>query len=178
MLRVAERRIARQHLRSQRPQPVNDRSRLVEPSHMSVARSEPAVGPWPDRGLLRCHEQLCRRLIEAAKEEVCDAEHPEVVADTGAWAEAERLLHLLDGKAGLARPDTEGTPQIPRPRKARIERKSTIDQRYLGTDIFAEKGERKRGVREDARVVASGFHCLPSAAGLLQSRFCKEIVDK
>jgi hypothetical protein len=112
---------------------------------------------------LHRYEQLGCRLVEAAEEEVRDAKHPEVVAPAVAWAEAERCLNLLDPPIGVSRPDTENAPQMPRPREARIERERAIDQCYLGSDILAEKGERKRGVREDARVVACGFHGLPRA---------------
>src|SRR4029453_7060675 len=96
-------------------------------------------------------------------EEVRDAHHPEVVADAVTWVEAERYLNLLNPAIGLSRPDTENAPQHPRPREARIERERALDQCDLGPDILAEKGERKRGEREDTRVVAGGFHGLPRA---------------
>ena len=155
--------MAWQHFGSQHAQPVDHLTRCVESSHMSIAGGKTTVGPGPRRRFLHRHEQLCCRLGEVAEEEVRDAKHPEVVAPTVARAEAERCLNLLDPKIGLSRPDTENAPQMPRPREARIERERAIDQCYLGSDILAEKGERKRGMREDARVVACGFHGLPRA---------------
>ena len=107
-----------QHLGSQHAQPVDHLARFVEPSHMGITSSKTPVGPWPGWGLLHRYKQLGCRLVEAMEEEVRDAHHPEVITDAVAWVEAERSLHLLDREIRLACPNTEGTPQHPRPREA------------------------------------------------------------
>ena len=55
------------------------------------------------------------------------------------------------------------------PRKIRVEREGAVDQRHHRADIFAEIGQRLCGIRQDARIVAGHFQCLPCELGPLQA---------
>jgi len=120
VLRVPKRRDLRNDDGTDRAQLANDFSRVCEPSYMGVAGREPAVRPWPSRGLLYRKEHLYRRLVEAAEKEIRDADHSEVRAPTVARAEAERSFDMLDCEFGLSRPDPQRPAQIPPASEARI----------------------------------------------------------
>src|SRR5215472_2870012 len=78
-------------------------------------------------------------------------------ADAGVGTEAQRGFDMLDRNVGLTRPIPECVTEIPASRVVRVERQGTVDQRYHGTDILAEIGQRVGGIRQDAWIV-TGHH--------------------
>src|SRR5215471_10798250 len=69
---------------------------------------------------------------------------------------------MLDCDIGLAGPKPHDAAVEPAAREARIEQQRSVDQRYHGTDILTESGERDRGSRQDSGIVASHFERSPS----------------
>ena len=88
-------------------------------------------------------------------------------ADAGAGTEAQRGIEMLDRDVGLARPNPEHAADVPAARKIRVEHERAVHQRYHGADIFAEIGQRLRGIRQDARIVAGHFQRAPCEIGAL-----------
>jgi hypothetical protein len=87
--------------------------------------------------------------------------------------ETQRCFEVLDRHIGLARPQPEDTADVPSTREARIERQRTVDQRYHGIDVLAEKRKRLSGIREDAGVVFSHFECTLGEIGALPNIRCQ-----
>src|SRR5947209_3972935 len=75
-------------------------------------------------------------------------------ADSGAWAETQRDLGMLDRDVGLARPQPDDAAEEPAACETRVQLQGPIDQRRRGADVLAEIGEHMGGIREDARIVA------------------------
>src|SRR5215471_13766941 len=90
-------------------------------------------------------------------------------ADAVAGTEAQRGFDVLDRDVGVARPYPELTADEPAAREVRVERQRTIDQRQHGADVLSEIGQRDRGIRQNARVVAGHFKGSPGEIGALQS---------
>src|SRR5215469_730152 len=102
-------------------------------------------------------------------------------ADAGAGTEAQRGFDMLDRNVGLTRPIPECATEIPAARVVRVERQGAVDQRYHGTDILAEIGQRVGGIRPDAWIVAGHHQGSPSEIYALQTiclRVFAPIVNK
>jgi hypothetical protein len=74
---------------------------------------------------------------------------------------------MLDRDVGLAQPAPEEATDVPATRIVRVEYEGTVNQRNDGGDILAEIGQRKGGIRPDARIVASRFQGSPCEIGTL-----------
>ena len=97
----------RYHDRGNGPQPANDCSCLVEPTHMGVASGEKTIRLWEAWILLDREEQIRHRLFEASAEETRFAHLKDRVGDADARTEAQRSLEMLDRDIGLACPISE-----------------------------------------------------------------------
>jgi hypothetical protein len=94
----------RYHDAGNAPQPRDNLSCIVEPTHMSVAGREKAMRRREAWILLDREEQLRHGIIEAPSEEMRHTYRKERRADAGAGTEAQRGLIMLDRDIGLARP--------------------------------------------------------------------------
>ena len=90
-------------------------------------------------------------------------------ADAGAGAEAQRGFGMHDRDFGLARPISERAANVPPARETRVERHRTVNQHHHRANVLAEIGERKGGIRQDARIVAAHFEGSPPEIGALQT---------
>src|SRR5215472_16815340 len=82
-------------------------------------------------------------------------------ADAGAGTKAQRGLETLDRGVGVAGVQREHAADVPAAGVVWVERQGAVDQRYHGADVFAEIGQRLRGIRQDAWVVAGHFQRSP-----------------
>src|ERR1700730_13312460 len=76
---------------------------------------------------------------------------------------------MRDRGVGKARPKPEYSADVPAARKIRIQRQRTINQRHHATDVLAEIGKRKGGIRQDSRVVTGHFQGSPCEISALQT---------
>ena len=76
-------------------------ARFVEPAHMRVARGEIAVPGGKAWIVLNGHEQLRRRLVKLAFEEIGSADRGHGLTHPLARAQAQRGLDMLDREIGL-----------------------------------------------------------------------------
>src|SRR5215472_16442629 len=90
-------------------------------------------------------------------------------ADSGARAEPQRRLKMLDRSVGLTRPIPEGAADVPAACKIRVERESAVNQRRHGVDILAEIGKRMGCIGQDARIIAGHFEGLPGELAALRT---------
>ena len=88
MLGVPQEAEVRYHDRVNGPQPPDDFSSIVEPTHMSVAGGEYAIRLRLMWILLDREEQFRHRLIKAPPDEMRETYYIERVADAGAGTEA------------------------------------------------------------------------------------------
>src|SRR5215472_9780301 len=136
---------------------------------MRVAGGEKATRLCEVWILLDREAEVRHRLIEAPAKEMryahCKARRP----DSGARAEPQRRLEMLDRNVGPARPIPEGAADVPAACVIRIERQGTVNQLDHYVDILAEIGKRMGCIREDARIVARHFQGLPCELGALQA---------
>jgi hypothetical protein len=95
----------RYYSRVKGPQLRDDFACLVEPTHMRVAGGKNAIRVLETWILLDREQQFRHCLIEAPAEEMRDAYIEERCADSGARAEAQCGLHMLDRDV-LAGPPT------------------------------------------------------------------------
>jgi hypothetical protein len=101
------------HHRRNRAHPRDDLLRLVEPSHMRVAGSENAIGYWEARSPFERGEQVCRRLIEPAAEEMGFAYGRQIRRHTFTWAEAQIGPKVLKCEIGLTGKKPKQSAPVP-----------------------------------------------------------------
>ena len=102
MLWVPIPRCALHYDRRNRAQPPDDLSRFVEPSQMRITGRENAVGHRETRSPFERFEQLCRRIVEPAAEEVGFANSVQIICPAITRAEAQEGLKMLEREIGFA----------------------------------------------------------------------------
>src|SRR6202035_4338801 len=107
-------------------------------------------------------EQLRRRLVKLAFEEISLADQAQRRTRPLARAQPERSIGMLDGAIVLTGPEPQNATQKPAAGEARGQCEGTVDQRHHRTDILAEIRQNKRCIGQDARVVARHLERLPS----------------
>src|SRR4029077_18157579 len=107
VLGVSQVREVRYHGGGNGPQPSDDFSRFVEPSHMGVAGCEIPMRVGEARILLDRETGLSDWLIETPSEKMRGAYCEEPPADAGARAQPQRRFGMLDRDLGLARIQSE-----------------------------------------------------------------------
>src|SRR5215469_922489 len=107
---------------------------------MGIAGSKLAVGWRVDGVLLDCHEKCWHCLLETSAGEVCSADHVERKANSGAGAQTQRGLDVLDRDAGLAGKKPQCAADIPAAGKAGVERQRSVNKGHHGADILAKIG--------------------------------------
>jgi len=156
MLRVTKELDRRHDGRRQRPQALDDRPRIVEPSHMRQAGRQRAVGRRKARQLIEGCAQRRGGFREPAVDEMSRANPSQMESSSVARVETHRGLEMLDRQIGAAGKHAKPTTPIPSVGRARIEGKRTVDQRNRGVDVVAETTERHRSTAEDPRIVGTG----------------------
>src|SRR5204862_555237 len=111
-------------------------------------------------------EQHRQRLIEASAEEMCSPDYNGRPAATGAWAETQRGLDMLNCRIRLPGPQPDDAADMPASCEARVERQRTVGQRHHCADVFVEIRECQGGICQRARVVSG---CLQGPARQLNS---------
>src|SRR5215472_2033135 len=122
MLGVAELEDTRRYDGCDSAQPSSDLSRLVETSHLGVARREKAVCRREARVLLDRELELRYCLVEASAKQMSGANRRERRPYPRARAEALSGLDMLYRGIKLPRPTSDRPADVPAARKARIER--------------------------------------------------------
>ena len=122
MLRVAELQDTRRYDGCDSAQPSNDLSRLVETSHVGVARGEKAVCRREARIFLDRELELRYCLVEASAKQMSSANRRERRTYRRARAEALSRLDMLYRGIKLPRPTPDRPADVPATRKARIKR--------------------------------------------------------
>jgi len=89
MLRIPQEADVRYHDRSNGPQPLDDLSCVVEPTHMGVAGGETAIRQRESWVLLDREEEVGHGLIEAPADEMRGAYYKGRRADADAGTEAQ-----------------------------------------------------------------------------------------
>ena len=102
-------------------------------------------------------QQLLRRLCKEMKKKERGPDDRKVGADPIAWAEAQRLLNMLNRHIGLPKINPEGSAQKPTSRITRVKRQRAIDQCDHSLDIFAEFSERIGSESDGDRIVKRCF---------------------
>src|SRR5215471_495721 len=108
---------------------------------MRIAGSEDAVGHREGRGKIERREQVCRRLLEPATEEVGFANSVQIDWHTVARAEAEVSLKVFEREIGLPGKNPEQSTPVPPPRQARVEGETPVDQSERDIDVLAKISE-------------------------------------
>ena len=125
MLWVPIPRCALHYDRRNRAQPPDDLSRLVKPSYMSIAGRQNPVGHRKGRRQVERGQQVCRRLLEPAAEEIGLAYNIQMSCHATAWAKPQIVLKMLDRDIGLAGKDPKQSAPVPTAGMARVERETT-----------------------------------------------------
>jgi len=116
MFGVSQGQFVRHDQGSDRAQPGNDRARLVDPTHVGVARGERAIWRRVVRVFLNCEEQLRHRILEAAVNEVrrpdLAIKHVEASLRLSPRARVGMAFSLLGSKREES-PQREGEPCEP-----------------------------------------------------------------
>ena len=128
---------------------------------MGIARGENTVRVRIARIFLNGQEQLRRRFVKLAFEEMGFADQAQGRTHSLEWAQPQRGLGMLDREIVLTGPEPENATQKPAAGEARGEHEGPVDQRHHGTDILAEIGEDKGSVDQDAWVVLRHLESLP-----------------
>src|SRR5690242_16407966 len=173
--------VVRFHDRGNGPQPLDGLSGVIKPTHMRVAGGEIAIWLQVAGILLDREEEFRHSLVEPPSKGTSTTHYRKRVGDTGARAEAQRGLNMLDRIVGLARPNPERSADRPATRKIRVEREGTVDQRHHRADVLAEISQRKSGIHQDSRIVTGHLQGSPGEIGSLQTarrRFFAPTVPK
>ena len=101
-------------------QPPNDLLRVVEPSLVRVAGCQHAVGHREGRRQIERGQQVCRRLVETAAEEVGFADSVQIGCPAIAGAGAQVSLEMLEREVGLPGKNPEQTAPVPPVRMTRV----------------------------------------------------------
>src|SRR5882757_5906729 len=103
--------------------------------------------------VLNVQQQLRRRFIELALEEIGPTYHGKRVTHTLARAQTQRGLDVLDREIVLTDQEPDLTAEIPTAGEARVQSERTVDQPDRGPDVLAEIRQREGCIGEGARVV-------------------------
>ena len=95
---------------------------------MRVAGSENAIGHRKARRQFERGEQVCRRLVEPAAEEVALRQFRSDKCHAITRAEAQIALKMLEREIGLAGKNPEQCAPVPAAGVARVESEATVDQ--------------------------------------------------
>jgi hypothetical protein len=117
---------------------------------------------WEGQDCLEWQEQLRRRFVKPALNEIGVSHRGQRRTDTLARAQAQRGLKMLDREIGLARGEPEIAAHKPTAGEARVERQRPVDQPDHRAGILTEATQHKGGVGEDVRVVIRRLERLPS----------------
>lgn len=120
---------------------------------MDIARGENAAGVRIARIFLNRQEQLRRRFVKLAFEEMGFADQAQRRTRALARAQPQRSLGMLDREIVLTAPEPQNATQN-QPREKLGVSVSARSTSHHGADILAENGQNKGGVGQDARVVS------------------------
>src|SRR5260221_7663283 len=104
-----------------RPQPLDDLSRLVESAHLCVTGRKKGVSWRPVGMLLKRWEQHCLGFLKSPGEKVTHADPHEGVSRLVVRAEAEGGLEMVDRERGLPSPQPEPAASLPAKSEAGVQ---------------------------------------------------------